>query len=119
MAIKVYAEIGKLNHIGRVGENKAETLVFDVSKIIDNLGTGGAFTLLIRQNGILSTETGTNNLSYNSTNKILEWNITSNYTTAANRGKCQIVYQKTGGIIVKSEIYDIIVTEACDEEGDE
>ena len=43
MAIKVYAEIGKLNHIGRVGENKAETLIFDVSKIIDNFGASGVF----------------------------------------------------------------------------
>ena len=118
MAIKVNAEIGKLNHIGRVGENQAEILVFNISKIIDNFGITGEFSLLVHQNGNLFTETS--NLALNSTNKTLEWTITSTYTEVAAQGKCQIVYEKSGGIIVKSEIYDIIVTEAFeDEEGDE
>lgn len=118
MAIRVYAEIGKLNHIGRVGENKAEILVFDVDKQITSFGTGGEFTLLIRQNGELFTEEQGSTLIYINANKTVEWTVTNTYTTIANQGKCQLVYTKNDGII-KSEIYDIIVTEAFDEEGDE
>lgn len=118
MAIKVYAEIGKLNHIGRVGENKAETLIFDVSKIIDNFGASGVFSLFVNQNGDLTTINSGSNLSYNSNNKTVEWTITSQHTTGVSRGKCQIVYKiSSSGVITKSEVYDIVVTEAY-EEGD-
>lgn len=118
MAIKVYAEIGKLNHIGRVGENKAETLIFDVSKIIDNFGDSGVFSLFVNQNGNLTTVNSGSNLSYNSNNKTVEWTITSQYTTGVSRGKCQIVYKiSSSEVITKSEVYDIVVTEAY-EEGD-
>lgn len=114
MAIKVYAEIGKLNHIGRVGENKAEILIFDVSKIMNNFGTNGNFSLFINQNGDLFIET--ENVSKNINNKTVEWTITDQYTTNINRGKCQLVYT-ISDIIIKSEVYDIIVTEAY--EGDD
>lgn len=113
MAIQIYAESGKINHIGRVGENLATTVIFDVSDQIDNFGSGGNFTLLIQQNGILNTE----NLTY--TNKQVEWYVTDAYTSLAGQGRVQIVYKK-GDIISKSEIYKIMVTIAVEEEeGDE
>ena len=113
MAIQIYAESGKINHIGRVGENLATTVVFDASNQIDNFGTDGNFTLLIQQNGTLNTE----NLNYN--NGQVEWNVTDNYTEIAGQGKVQLVYTK-GNIVSKSEIYKIMVTVAVeDEEEDE
>lgn len=118
MGIKIQAESGKLIHLGRIGENKAVTIVFNVNDLITNFGTGGQFTLLIFQNGELYTEEQSGDISYNSTNKTVEWNVTDTYTTEANQGRCQLVYRKND-IVAKTEIYSIIVTEAFEEEGDE
>ena len=105
MGIKVYAETGKLIHIGRMGENLATTVVFDVSSQLQSLGSGGNFTLLVLQDKEL-TEVELE-LAENTT--YLEWDITSDYTPKEGKGKCQIVYTNDEKIS-KSKIYEIVVT---------
>lgn len=108
MGIKVFAENEKLIHIGRVGENLATIIVFNVEKQLD-FGTNGTFKILVNQNGELSEITPSIN-SLNINDKTLEWNILENNTLEKGKGRCQIVYT-IGSIISKSEIYDFIVTE--------
>lgn len=105
MGIKVYAETGKLIHIGRMGENLATTVVFDVSSQLQSLGSGGDFTLLVLQDKEL-TEVELE-LAENTT--YLEWDITSDYTPKEGKGKCQLIYE-VGEKISKTDIYEIIVT---------
>lgn len=105
MGIKVYAETGKLIHIGRMGENLATTVVFDVSSQLQSLGSGGDFTLLVLQDKEL-TEVELE-LAENTT--FLEWDITTDYTPKEGKGKCQLIY-KVGEKISKTDIYEIIVT---------
>lgn len=109
MAIKVFAENGKLIHIGREGENLATIVIFDVEKQL-SLGNDGAFKILVLQDGKLSeiTPVPANDLDLDS--KLLFWNITSNNTLKKGKGRCQIVYT-IGNIVGKSDIYDFIVTE--------
>lgn len=113
MAIKVYEQNQELLHIGREGENFATTIIFDVSKQINNFGIDGNFSLLILQENQLFIEN--ENISYNNINKTLEWNVTNNYVLKKGEGKCQIVYI-INNIISKSDIYNIIVTEGFMEE---
>lgn len=108
MGIKVFAGNEKLIHIGRVGENLATTIVFNVEKQLD-FGTNGTFKILVNQNGELSEITPNIN-GLNIDDKTLEWNILENNTLKKGKGRCQIVYT-IGSIISKSEIYDFIVTE--------
>ena len=105
MGIKVYAETGKLIHIGRMGENLATTVVFDVSSQLQSLGSGGDFTLLVLQDKEL-TEVELE-LAENTT--YLEWDITADYTPKEGKGKCQLIYE-VGEKISKTDIYEIIVT---------
>lgn len=105
MGIKVYAETGKLIHIGRMGENLATTVVFDVSSQLQSLGSGGDFTLLVLQDKEL-TEVELE-LAENTT--FLEWDITSDYTPKEGKEKCQLIYE-VGEKISKTDIYEIIVT---------
>ena len=105
MGIKVYAETGKLIHIGRMGENLATTVVFDVSSQLQSLGSGGDFTLLVLQDKEL-TEV---ELELAENTAYLEWDITSDYTPKEGKGKCQLIYE-VGEKISKTDIYEIIVT---------
>lgn len=105
MGIKVYAETGKLIHIGRMGENLATTVVFDVSSQLQSLGSGGDFTLLVLQDKeLIEVEL---ELAENTT--YLEWDITADYTPKEGKGKCQLIYE-VGEKISKTDIYEIIVT---------
>ncbi len=105
MGIKVYAETGKLIHIGRMGENLATTVMFDVSSQLQSLGSGGDFTLLVLQDKEL-TEVELE-LAENTT--YLEWDITADYTPKEGKGKCQLIYEVSEKIS-KTDIYEIIVT---------
>lgn len=105
MGIKVYAETGKLIHIGRMGENLATTVVFDVSLQLQSLGSGGDFILLVLQDKEL-TEI---ELELAEDTTFLEWDITTDYTPKEGKGKCQLIYE-VGEKISKTDIYEIIVT---------
>lgn len=105
MAIKVYAEAGKPIHIGRMGENLATEVIFNIEEQITSIGAGGTFSLLILQNNEL---TKINLVQID--NSHIKWDIISDYTPKKGKGKCQIVYKKEANLISKSCIYDLEVT---------
>ena len=109
MAIQIYAESGKLIHIGRLKENLAEIVVFDVSEMVDNFGSTGNFKIIVNQNKKEFFEVDNSLVTFDSSKKIVEWNVTEDYLLEEGEGKCQLKYI-IGNIISKSEIYDIIVT---------
>ena len=119
MAIEVPAVAGKIINLGRAGENLATTVVFDVSSWIEEFGANGTFDLFVQQGTneyYLQTVTGP-------LNGKVKWNITNNNTAIVGLGKCELSYTKTSdqnNIVVKSMIYDIMVTNALDigEEGE-
>lgn len=119
MAIEVLAIAGKIINLGRAGENLATTVVFDVSSWIEEFGENGTFSLFVQQGTneyYLQTVTGP-------LNGKVKWNITNNNTAIVGLGKCELSYTKTSNqdnIVVKSMIYDIMVTNALDigEEGE-
>lgn len=113
MAIKVYAETGKPIHIGRIKENLATTVVFDVSNQIQNFGSDGEFTLLIFQENTLFEES----ITYKG-NLVLEWDVAQDRLLKKGEGKCQLVYENNS-VISKSDIYDLVVTYAFEPRGDE
>lgn len=113
MAIKIQAESGKPIHIGRVGENLATDVFFNVEKQLF-FGNEGTFKVLVSQDDQLSEIT--TNLLLNTTNKTLCWTITDNETIKKGKGRCQLVYT-LDTLVSKSEIYDFIVTETI--KGDE
>ena len=108
MAIQIYAESGKPIHIGRMGENLAVTINFDIKYFLDNFGSTGDFKVLLLQDELNEIE---NNLEVS--NNLLKWTVTDNYTLKKGKGKCQIVYT-VNNLISKSEIFEIFVSEGFD-----
>ena len=105
MAIQIYAESGKPIHIGRMGENLATEVIFNIEEQITSIGADGTFSLLILQNDEL-TEINLAQID----NSHIKWDIISDYTPKKGKGKCQIVYKKEANLISKSCIYDLEVT---------
>lgn len=114
MAIKVPAVAGKIIHIGRAGENLATTVTFDVSDWIREFTNAGTFTLFVQQGG---GEYYPQDLKESSasqlTNNVVEWEVTNANTATVGLGKCELVYA-ISQVIVKSVIYDIVVTNSLD-----
>lgn len=108
MAIRVPATMGKIIHIGRAGENLATIVTFDVSDWIADFGSGGTFNLYVEQGSgnIYPQEIETNGST-------VEWNVTSTNTAVVGLGKCELFYNKNN-VVVKSAIYDIVVTDSLD-----
>ena len=113
MAVIVPAIAGKVIHIGRAGENLATTVQFDVADWLEEFGSSGTFSLFVQQGGgqiypQTITEPGTNQT-------IVSWNVTNSNTATIGLGKCELVYS-IQEVIVKSVIYDIVVTNSLDME---
>lgn len=115
MAIIVPARVGEVINIGRAGENKATIVTFDVTDWLEEFGNNGQFTLIIQQGGeevyvqgIISPGTGTGQLS-----GVVQWEVTSSNTAIVGAGKCELIYE-INQVIVKSIIYDILVTNSLD-----
>ena len=107
MAFIVPAKVGEVINIGRAGEHKATKVIFDVSDWIDEFGSG-TFKLIVQQGG------GNYSVPWivrNGTN--IEWEITSSNTAIVGAGKCELILT-VGEKVVKSIIYDILVTNALD-----
>ena len=125
MAVIVPAIAGKVIHIGRAGENLATTISFDVADWLEEFGRNGTFNLFVQQGGgQIYPQSLVKNQASELTNDIVEWNITSSNTATIGLGKCELVYSiNTGEMdeeenpifqIVKSIIYDIVVTNSLD-----
>ena len=107
MAFIVPAKVGEVINIGRAGEHKATKVIFDVSDWINEFGSG-TFKLVVQQGG------GNYSVPWivqNGTN--IEWEVTSSNTAIVGAGKCELILT-VGEKIVKSIIYDILVTNALD-----
>lgn len=108
----IYAKSGTTIHIGRVGENLATDVVFDISTWVEEYGQGTA-ELVINQNGETYPQYTTRE------DNLIKWKVTNSNTSDAGMGKCELFYL-VDEIKVKSAIYDFIVTNSLDyEEGAE
>lgn len=120
MAITVFATPGKIIHLGRAGENFATTVKFDVSEWLEEFGTGGRFDLFVQQNGIgyyvvqnsLIVQPGSGT---GQEENYFQWKINNSITSIVGIGKCELQYI-IDEVVVKSLIYDIIVTNSLDVE---
>ena len=108
--LKIYAQPGKVMHIGRVGENLATEVVFDISHWFEEYGTG-TVNLLVEQNGLLYIPEKIENTNSSE----VRWTITNENTAVAGLGRCELYYSNNK-FIVKSDIYDFIVTATLDED---
>lgn len=108
----IYAKSGTIIYIGRVGENLATDVVFDISAWVEEYGKGAA-ELVINQNGETYPQYTTRE------DNLIKWKVTNSNTSHAGMGKCELFYL-VNEIKVKSVIYDFIVTNSLDyEEGAE
>ena len=128
MAIKVPAVAGKVIHIGRAGENLATTVTFDVNEWIDEFSDTGSFSLFVQQGGECYPQAiryGGRADDIAEHGGLVEWDVIAANTAIVGMGKCELVYTirdnpSDDGVIVKSVIYDIVVTSSLDAEaGDE
>lgn len=106
----IYAQPGKVMHIGRVGENLATEVVFDISHWFEEHGIG-TVNLLVEQNGVLYIPEKIENTNSSE----IRWIITNENTASAGLGRCELYYSNNE-FIVKSDIYDFIVTATLDED---
>ena len=119
MATRVPAVAGKVINIGRAGENLATIVEFDVADWIRDFGNSGFFSLYVQQGGGgYYPQNLVRSSAAELTNNIVEWEVTNSNTAIVGLGKCELVYAISGendnSIIVKSIIYDIVVTNSLD-----
>ena len=131
MAITIFATPGKAINLGRAGENLATTVKFYVKDWMDEFGVvepeqeveennttqyQGLFTLFVQQNGIgYYVQSLVEDEARDLEGDYVEWNVTSANTATVGMGKCELQYI-VNEVIVKSIIYDIIVTTSLDVE---
>lgn len=120
--MNIYAKAGTTIHIGRVGENLATTVIFDISnwaKEYEEKGLEGMATLVIDKDGLTYPQSVTRY------DNLIHWVVTKGNTEHAGMGKCELFYSvkdsdddPDNDIVVKSAIYDFIVTNSLDAEED-
>lgn len=115
MAIRVPAIAGKVIHIGRAGEKNATIVTFDVSEWIKDFGGVGTFTLYVQQGGGFYVQSLIKDQASQLNNNTVEWLVSDFNTGTIGLGKCELQYN-ISGVIVKSIIYDIVVTNSLDME---
>ena len=98
-------------HIGRVGENNATKVIFDISKWIEEYGNGEV-SLVIEQNGVISL-IGTIDPALQFEGNKVTWLVSDAFTKMENRGKCELYYS-IDNVKVKSALFDIVVTKSLD-----
>ena len=133
MAVIIPAIAGKVRHLGRAGENLATTVRFDVSDWLEEFGTGesleksGVFSLYVQQGGDnIYPQELVQRKAYSLVENFVEWQVTNSNTSTVGMGKCELHYSLDTGEtdddgqeiyqIVKSIIYDIVVTNSLDAE---
>ncbi len=127
--MRLYAKSGVTIHIGRAGENFATEVYFDITSWVNEF-PGGSPTLVVQQNGATYMQTSTVEYGAKTANGAYSyvyvvWDTTKSNNATAGMGKCQLFYAQKdenvmdGERIVKSAIYDIIVTNSLGEGEDE
>ena len=107
----INANSSSVLHIGRVGENNATKVVFDISKWIEEYGNGEV-SLVIEQNGVISL-IGTTDPALQFEGNKVTWLVSDAFTKMENRGKCELYYS-INNVKVKSVLFDIVVTKSLD-----
>lgn len=107
----INANSSSVLHIGRVGENNATKVVFDISKWIEEYGNGEV-RLVIEQNGVISL-IGTTDPALQFEGNKVTWLVSDAFTKMENRGKCELYYS-IDNVKVKSVLFDIVVTKSLD-----
>ena len=107
----INANSNSVLHIGRVGENNATKVVFDISKWIEEYGNGEV-SLVIEQNGVISL-IGTIDPALQFEGNKVTWLVSDAFTKMENRGKCELYYS-IDNVKVKSVLFDIVVTKSLD-----
>ena len=107
----INANSSSVLHIGRVGENNATKVVFDISKWIEEYGNGEV-SLVIEQNGVISL-IGTTDPALQFEGNKVTWLVSDAFTKMENRGKCELYYS-IDNVKVKSVLFDIVVTKSLD-----
>ncbi len=127
--MRLYAKSGATIHIGRAGENFATEVYFDITSWVNEF-PGGSPTLVVQQNGATYMQTSTVEYGAQTANGAYSyvyvvWDTTKSNNATAGMGKCQLFYAQEdnnvmdGERIVKSAIYDIIVTNSLGDGEDE
>lgn len=107
----INANSSSVLHIGRVGENNATKVVFDISKWVEEYGKGEV-TLVIEQNEVISLIGTTDPALQIEGNKVI-WLVSDAFTKMEDRGKCELYYS-IDNVKVKSVLFDIVVTKSLD-----
>ena len=107
----INANSSSVLHIGRVGENNATKVVFDISKWIEEYGKGEV-TLVIEQNEVISL-IGTTDPALQFEGNKVTWLVSDAFTKMEDRGKCELYYS-IDNVKVKSVLFDIVVTKSLD-----
>ena len=107
----INANSSSVLHIGRVGENNATKVVFDISKWIEEYGNGEV-TLVIEQNGVISL-IGTSDPALQFEGNKVTWLVSDAFTKMEDRGQCELYYS-IDNVKVRSVLFDILVTKSLD-----
>lgn len=121
--IFVNAETNSKIHIGRAGEHKTTTVVFDISDWIEevrneidpNLGT---IELIVEQNSMSYPQL----VEYNREEKKVYWVVTHSNTSEPGIGKCELFYlgkEELTRLFKKPDSWETEYTEYYDAEGNQ
>lgn len=83
----INAEMNSKIHIGRAGEHKATTVVFDISEWVEQFGERYA-ELVIEQNSLIYPQ----KTEYQKGDTKVEWVVTRSNTAEPGIGKCELFY---------------------------
>lgn len=104
----VNAKCGSVIPLGRLGENEATVVVFDITNWVSTFGDGGVFSLL-------NVRSETENTAYpcdiDRVGNEVRWEVKSADVANVGYGKCELVYM-VGDTIAKSEVFTTVVGKA-------
>lgn len=104
----VNAKCGSVIPLGRLGENEATVVVFDIAEWLTTFGDGGTFSLLNIRNE--SDTTAYPCFVTRDGNKV-NWEIKSADVAIVGYGKCELIYT-VNNTIAKSEVFTTVVGKA-------
>lgn len=104
----VNAKCGSVIPLGRLGENEATVVVFDIAEWLKTFGDGGTFSLLNIRNE--SDTTAYPCFVERDGNKV-SWEIKSADVAIVGYGKCELIYT-VNNTIAKSEVFTTVVGKA-------
>ena len=119
--IFVNAETNSKIHIGRAGEHKTTTVVFDISEWVEELRNEidpnlGTVELIVEQNSMSYPQL----IEYNREEKKVYWVVTHSNTSEPGVGKCELFYlgeKELTRLFKKPDNWETEYTEYYDAEG--